>query len=430
MAKYNVKYRDLQNQTASLQSIAKTLASFESRLNSIVNAMDGRNSSMASLKTQIKNAAKQIPTLTNQLNSGSTAISSISAVYLTEEKLTYSNITQIKNVTMGLLIESAVVGALINTTGVDVYTGATVANTNTTKASWWDKVKGGATAVYNVGKKAVQATGKIVSKIQEEIGLGGRFEGTWAAVKTTTKVIGSSVLIATSVASLALGNPTGVLGVVYGVNSLIGASADLYHIDKGNYDKVGKINLLKTGMQKAGEMVGENLGAGIGYIIGGDEGARTGATIGKSAGSVVGTIAYTAGGIYAAASVGNTVVRSNSGNITNSLVVKGTEYTKISKLTKLPKTYNNTKEVIDFVDAVVKNEIPSYVTGKFIGEVADGLSSTKYGEHGLSNEAMKEILREPGFTTIETDKAGISDEFIKKGFEDIMEHVIKPITVK
>ena|GEM_PF-6765341 len=89
MSTYSVTYKDLQNQATSLQGISKTVASFEGKLLSISNAMDGRDTGMSALKTQIKNAAGQIPLLQNKLNSASSAVSSIAATYLTAEKNAY-----------------------------------------------------------------------------------------------------------------------------------------------------------------------------------------------------------------------------------------------------------------------------------------------------------------------------------------------------
>ena len=349
MARYNVKYKDLQKQATSLQSIGKTLASFESKLNSIANAMDGRDSSMASLKTQIKNSAKQLPSLSNRLTSGGAAVSSISALYLSEEKLAYGNLTQVKKVTMGMVAGSGAVGALILATGVAVVSGATVVNTKNVKSFLWNRIKDRATATYNAGVNVVKTTNNVVSWIKDKIGPDGKYEGVWKAVTTTTKLITGATLLATSVAT---GNP---LGIIYGANMLISASADLYYIDKGNLDKVGKTDILKSAMKTGGEVIGENFGAGIGYIIGGDEGARTGATIGKSAGSTVGSIVYTVGGIYAAASVGKTVV---SGNKT------------VSELTKIS-SYSATKKVIEGADAIAKGEIVGFVAGEVVGKYAD-----------------------------------------------------------
>lgn len=423
VAQYSIKYRDLLNQADSLQSIGITLASFEGRLNSIANAMDGRDSSMATLKTQLRNAAKSVPLLSNKVISCSAGVSSITAIYLNEEKTIHNNIAQVKSVTAGSMVGNAAVGAVIGTVGLR--TGATVVSTKTTKASWWDKatsgIKSGAKAVYNVGIKDVKARVEVYSKaisvIQKELGSGGHLEGAWKAVASTTKFVSGAFLFTVSVATL---NP---LGIAYGANMLISSGHDLHQISKGNYDKVGDLNILKTFMQKTGEVVGENLGAGIGYIVGGDEGVRTGATIGKSAGSMVGSIAYTVGEIYAVASVGKTVVCAKSGSINNALYVKGSEYTTIKELTKLPEAYKTAEKIIGAVDAIAEDNILGYI----IGEVADGLSNTKYGKHGLSTEAIKDIIKGSGSSV---DKAGLADEVIKKGFKEIMDHVVKPIPVK
>ncbi|MDR2591055.1 MAG: hypothetical protein LBC71_08745 [Oscillospiraceae bacterium] len=234
------------------------------------------------------------------------------------------------------------------------------------------------TNAKNVGKKAVIATKNVVSAIKDEIGPGGRFEGVLKAVVTTTKIISAATLVAVSVATLPV-NPMAVLGIIYGVNALIGAGADLYHIDKGNYEKVGDSNILKTGLKTMGGAVGTGVGASVGYIVGGAEGAKTGATIGKSAGSMIGSIVYTAGEIYTTASVGKTVIAGSK---------------TVSELTK-PRTYETLKDVIKGVDAISKGEFASFAAGKIVDEyVGDYIN--KNTEPGDINSMYNELLKKSG----------------------------------
>lgn len=103
MAKYNIKYNDLQNQAASLQSIGKALASFESRLNSIANAMDTKDSSMAALRAQVKACSAQLPQLINRITVSGVAVGEIGAAYLAAEKTAYGAIS-------GLLADDFTIG--------------------------------------------------------------------------------------------------------------------------------------------------------------------------------------------------------------------------------------------------------------------------------------------------------------------------------
>lgn len=249
----------------------------------------------------------------------------------------------------------------------NIYTGAVVANVGNIKSRWWDKHRGEVNTVYNVSKNVIKATGSQVSKIKEMIGLGGRFESVWLATKTSTKIIGASVLITCSFASIALGNPAGMLGVVYGVNSFANAATDLWRIDQGNLGKVGKTNILKTAAKTAGEVVGVGIGAGVGYIEGGVEGAKTGATIGKSVGSMVGTVAYEAGDIVSKVVVGNVVIGDPTAT-----------YSKLKDVMDLGKasdTYKYAKNVVDWVDdptkELVKKIIPKSKSDTNLGEMVE-----------------------------------------------------------
>ena len=89
MAKYYIWFNDFQNQAASFRNVAKTLAGLESRLISVVNAMDGRASSMASLKTEIRNFSKNIPEIADRVDSIGNTVLEIKNTYFNAEKDSY-----------------------------------------------------------------------------------------------------------------------------------------------------------------------------------------------------------------------------------------------------------------------------------------------------------------------------------------------------
>jgi hypothetical protein len=249
------------------------------------------------------------------------------------------------------------------------------------KASWWSKagsgvassaknvfnfgksaVVGAGRVVYNVGKGAIKATGDVISVIKTEISPGGRFEGVWKAVVTTTKIISAAAFTVCAIVSIPATGPVGVLGAVYGLNSLIGAGADAWNIDQGNYDKVGKVNPLKTTLQKTSEIAGAGIGTGVGYLVGGAEGAKTGATIGKATGSVVGTLAYEAGKIYTGVKVGSTVI-SDSNDVYSKMK-------DVMKIANASKAYGYTEKAVKWINNPAE-EVISVVVPKGMTETEE-----------------------------------------------------------
>lgn len=108
MAKYYIQYNDLQAQAESFKNISKTLGGFEGRLNSIVNAMDGRDSSMASLKRQVQNCGKSMPEMADKMNIMEKVVKDTIAEYLFTEKDNYKliggipNVIDLHNIAIGL----------------------------------------------------------------------------------------------------------------------------------------------------------------------------------------------------------------------------------------------------------------------------------------------------------------------------------------
>jgi len=390
--RYYTKYKNIENAIADFSTAATAFSGYTNRLNNVKSAL-GSFPSFQNYRSSVNERSSMLSTISKSSTNVGKCLENIRIGYISAEQLSHRSLSKTveRKVGKGLNVKSFIVS----------------------------RIKNRIITAYKIGIGAVKTTKKVTSKIRGWIGPGGRYEGAWKAVTSTTKLITGAVLLATSVAT---GNP---LGVIYGANMLINAGADLYNIDKKRYDKVGKTNVLKKVMVTGGEMKGAVAGTAIGYVIGGKEGAKTGAKIGKSVGSKVGSVAYHAGEIYAVASVGKTVVKSKPGNINNALSVKGHDYTTIKELTKLPNSYKYTKEAIDFVDAVAKDEVASYATGKIISGASKELSSVNYGKHGLSEDAMKEVLKNPS-SAIETDVVGLIDEVARKGASEIGKAASKP----
>jgi hypothetical protein len=92
LSNYSIKYRDLQDQAASLQSIGRALASFEGRLNSIAKAMESRDGNMAALSAQTRNAAQQLPALSSRATASGIAVSAFAETYLSAERTVHDAI--------------------------------------------------------------------------------------------------------------------------------------------------------------------------------------------------------------------------------------------------------------------------------------------------------------------------------------------------
>ncbi|HQK34910.1 MAG TPA: hypothetical protein PK074_09305 [Spirochaetales bacterium] len=96
MAKYYIRYNDLQNQAEALQKISRTLASFESRINAIANAMDSRDSNMASIRNKVKACGEVVFTLKNCTILMEGTIKKTNAIYLTVEKSIFEDTSNIQ----------------------------------------------------------------------------------------------------------------------------------------------------------------------------------------------------------------------------------------------------------------------------------------------------------------------------------------------
>lgn len=119
MSKYYVKYNDLNNQADSLQNISKAIATFEGQLNSIVNNMDASDSSMYSLKNQLRNCGKDTRDIYRKISTIGITVKNISDSYLKFEKSNYYNIQNSKlwNSDEPLLTKISSLGSYLLTNG-------------------------------------------------------------------------------------------------------------------------------------------------------------------------------------------------------------------------------------------------------------------------------------------------------------------------
>ena len=110
MATYHVKYNELQSQAVSLQNMGKTLASLESRLNTIAKGMDGRDTSMAALKTQVMQCGKTVPALANKVSTSGTTLTGIVSTYKNAEEEKARALAALK----AMLARIGVVGGILS----------------------------------------------------------------------------------------------------------------------------------------------------------------------------------------------------------------------------------------------------------------------------------------------------------------------------
>jgi hypothetical protein len=231
MAKYFTQYGDLQNQAASLQNIGKTLASYERELNSIVNAMDGRDSRMATLRTQVRDAATQIPRLSRCLSASGTAASEIGLSYLAAEKSVHGAVAGVK--VIGSASQNAVaiatVGAASDISKWTVFTRATMGMAKGIKAGWQDKVTTGAKQLWSSTKNVLSTTG----------------------AKNTLKIAGgiASVVALSALTLNPITAPFIIIGGIYALNNIGSGIGGLKTGSEVNYLKTGMVNVLgeKTG---------------------------------------------------------------------------------------------------------------------------------------------------------------------------------------
>ena len=96
MAKYYIRYNDLLDQATTLANAAKSLDMLHHNLLSVINGMDGRDSSMASLKTQLMSCTRRISLLVDDVNLFQNAVYNVKNDYLKAEKSSYSAFESIK----------------------------------------------------------------------------------------------------------------------------------------------------------------------------------------------------------------------------------------------------------------------------------------------------------------------------------------------
>lgn len=100
MAKFYIRHSELQTEAASLERISRTLNGLERRLNAIANAMDGRDSNMASLKAQVKKCGRNIPGHAGRARSLATVVGEARRIYSQGEKEVHDTIFMLQLVSI------------------------------------------------------------------------------------------------------------------------------------------------------------------------------------------------------------------------------------------------------------------------------------------------------------------------------------------
>ena len=95
MAKYNIDFENLKDQSVSLRSIGKTLSGYENKLRSIAGSMDTRDSNMVSVWKKLNTSNNKIPGIQTKVSSSGRAAEKIAAAYRTAEKSNYYNIENV-----------------------------------------------------------------------------------------------------------------------------------------------------------------------------------------------------------------------------------------------------------------------------------------------------------------------------------------------
>lgn len=101
--------------------------------------------------------------------------------------------------------------------------------------------------------------------------------------KAAISIVGSTAAIVGAVASMlgsgGLSTPAAIATIIYSANSIANSVTDISNVANENYDEVGKVNWLKTGLADAGGWVGKQLGN-------------------EDLGEAIGTGVYYAGSLY------------------------------------------------------------------------------------------------------------------------------------
>lgn len=117
----------------------------------------------------------------------------------------------------------------------------------------------------NVGVGAVRCSiKKTYSSVKEALSPGGSLYKPYLIGKAVFGIgVGVVTVVGSGIGTIFSGGtatPIMIVTATYGVNDVLNNSFDLYNAIKGNYDEVGKVNVLKTGFSGVGSIIGGALG--------------------------------------------------------------------------------------------------------------------------------------------------------------------------
>lgn len=182
----------------------------------------------------------------------------------------------------------------------------------------WNSLKKGAGKAWNYVKDSFKnAKSNIVTAynyLKENYNNHGLVYDIVQYGKAAVSIVGSTAAIVAAVASIAgsggLSTPAAIATIIYSVNGIANSVTDIYNVANDNYDQVGNVNYMKTGLSSAGGWVGKQLGN-------------------EQLGEALGTGVYYAGSLYTTfANVSNSISRAKQ--IDN--VKVGDAWTSLKKL--------------------------------------------------------------------------------------------------
>ncbi|MDO4799300.1 MAG: hypothetical protein Q4A52_02140 [Bacillota bacterium] len=92
MAKYRVRFSELQEQAKGLHAVGRRIDSLHRDLTAVSRAIDTRDTSMDTIQTRLLEAARELSNLASTMDRASDAIATVSHAYLSAEKSCYNNI--------------------------------------------------------------------------------------------------------------------------------------------------------------------------------------------------------------------------------------------------------------------------------------------------------------------------------------------------
>jgi hypothetical protein len=104
LTQYFVKQKEILSQKTPINAISGVISQYESKLRSISNSMDGRDSGMSTLKSSLINAANNLQPIGAMLTAAASAIDSTSSIYREAEIRNYNSIENKDKVLPGIKI--------------------------------------------------------------------------------------------------------------------------------------------------------------------------------------------------------------------------------------------------------------------------------------------------------------------------------------